>query len=310
MIYLNSEKVKVGHFPDGTQMLLDLKIAPRLPEHFIEERVTEYVIDWHYKNDEECMTLWFLVGHIRDVAGKNAPITLRMKYLPNARMDRVKKDEEVFTLKHFAAFINSLNFNKVILYDPHSDVSPAIFNNAKINVSIELLIKQSVRNAMNADGDDDRELVIYFPDAGAQKRYADFFNDPWYKEYCDLSIMHGAKLRDWNTGKIQGITICNRDGIAVGPDFSFNGRKVLMIDDIISYGGTLAYSADKLKELCAGDIYAYATHTENSVLDEEKGTLLKRLKSGVVKKIYTTNSIFRGDGKNEIVKRYFDVMPI
>ena len=67
-----------------------------------------------------------------------------------------------------------------------------------------------------------------------------------------------------------------------------------MIDDIISYGGTLAYSADELKKLGFEHIYAYATHTENSILDPEKGTLLKRLEDGTVDHIYTTCSTYTG----------------
>ncbi len=296
MIRLNYEKVEVKHFPDGTQMLLDLKLKD-----------SYYTIDWNYENDEECMTLWYLVHHIREVLGKNVDITLRMKYLPNARMDRVKESKEVFTLKHFASFINSLNFSKVVLYDPHSDVSPALFNNVILNNSFEWSIKKAVANII---GKDNTELVVYFPDAGAQKRYAGIFDDQWYKEHCYIHIMHGVKVRDWNTGQIQGITICDRDGRGITSNFSFNGCKVLMVDDIISYGGTLAYSADKLKELGAGDIFAYATHTENSVLDEEKGTLLKRLKNGVVKKVYTTDSIFKWDKNEELTREYFNVTSI
>ena len=296
MIRLNYEKVEVKHFPDGTQMLLDLKLKD-----------SYYTIDWNYENDEECMTLWYLVHHIREVLGKNVDITLRMKYLPNARMDRVKESKEVFTLKLFASFINSLNFSKVVLYDPHSDVSPALFNNVILNNSFEWFIKRAVANII---GKDNAELVVYFPDAGAQKRYAGIFDDQWYKEHCYIHIMHGVKVRDWNTGQIQGITICDRDGRGITSNFSFNGCKVLMVDDIISYGGTLAYSADKLKELGAGDIFAYATHTENSVLDEEKGTLLKRLKNGVVKKVYTTDSIFKWDKNEELTREYFNVTSI
>ena len=43
-----------------------------------------------------------------------------------------------------------------------------------------------------------------------------------------------------------------------------------MIDDIISYGGTMYYSAKKLKELGVGKIYAYATHVENSLIFKGK----------------------------------------
>ena len=57
------------------------------------------------------------------------------------------------------------------------------------------------------------------------------------------------------------------------------------------------YSALKLKELGAKDIYAYATHTELSVLDENKGTLIKLLNDGTVKKLFTTDSIYNGNHK-------------
>ena len=67
-----------------------------------------------------------------------------------------------------------------------------------------------------------------------------------------------------------------------------------MIDDIISYGGSLFHSAKTLKDLGVGKIYAYATHTENSVLDKEKGTLIKSLEDGTVERLFTTNSLFRG----------------
>ena len=54
------------------------------------------------------------------------------------------------------------------------------------------------------------------------------------------------------------------------------------------------YGANKLKELGVGKIYAYATHTELSVLDEQEGKLRKSLESGVVEQLFTTDSIFTG----------------
>ena len=67
-----------------------------------------------------------------------------------------------------------------------------------------------------------------------------------------------------------------------------------MVDDIVSYGGTLYYSTLKLKELGAEHIFAYASHTENSVLDEEKGKFKKCLDDGTVEKLFTTSSIYHG----------------
>lgn len=42
------------------------------------------------------------------------------------------------------------------------------------------------------------------------------------------------------------------------------------------------------------EIYAYATHTENSILDKEKGTLIKSLENNTVNRLFTTNSLFNG----------------
>jgi ribose-phosphate pyrophosphokinase len=62
-----------------------------------------------------------------------------------------------------------------------------------------------------------------------------------------------------------------------------------MIDDIISYGGSMYYSALTLKDLGAKNIYAFASHVENSIL---KGKLIQ---SNLIKKVYTTNSLFKGN---------------
>ena len=74
-----------------------------------------------------------------------------------------------------------------------------------------------------------------------------------------------------------------------------SGKTILMIDDIISYGGSLFYSAKELKKYNPYKIYAYATHTENSVLDKEKGTLIKALENNTVERLFTTNSLFTGE---------------
>lgn len=102
---------------------------------------------------------------------------------------------------------------------------------------------------------------------------------PKYK-YC-----YGEKKRDWDTGKILGLDIMSN-----GVDLK--NKTILMIDDIVSYGGSLFYSEKALKDCGTGKIYAFATHTENSVLDREKGTLIKSLEDKSIERLFTTNSLF------------------
>lgn len=248
MLKVNGKQFITEYFPDGT---LRLKL---------EEKSQHADIEWLYENNEEMIVLYFITNHLRRV-NKVKTLNLIMPYIPNARMDRVKKSDEVFTLKYFIEFINSLKFENVYVRDAHSNVSLALIDNV-VSEDITSKIKKLADDLLK---DDD---IVFFPDEGSYKRYSDIIN-----KKCAF----GIKKRDWRTGEIQGLDI-NGDI----PKGSFNA---LIIDDICSYGGTFYYSAKKLKELGADKIWLYITHCENSVL---KGDLIK---SGLVEKIYTTKSI-------------------
>ena len=238
-------------------------------------------IKWFYEKEEELSTLIYITRHI-----KNLPyvglLNLYMYYLPNARMDRIHEDSEVFTLKSFADVINWLDFDYIEILDVHSNVGKALINNANFVTPkqyIEKAIEWAEDEIVEEDENASPETVLYFPDAGAAKRYSDLFPE---LPYC-----YGEKKRDWKTGKILGLDI-RTNGI------DLKDKAVLMIDDIIAYGGSLYYSAEELKKHGVTEIYAYATHTENSILDKEKGTLIKSLENNTVNRLFTTNSLFNG----------------
>lgn len=294
MIKVNSSVVKVEHFPDGTQRI-NLEFVANTGSANVAPEAT---ITWKYENDEECITLWYVVNHIKNNYGVR-DYYLILDYVPNARLDRTKKTEEVFTLKYFAEFINALNFNKVYVLDPHSDVSTALINNVVIK-DVNHYISTAIWKVGMKENVTKGEIFVYFPDSGAMKRYKDL------KCLDGHNLIYGKKVRDWETGKIQGLEVydCNEIKIDETVDNSpINGAIVLMIDDIISYGGTMAYSADRLKKLGAKTIYAYATHVENSVLDEENGTLIKRLENGTVKCVFTTDSLFNKFEQTKLVEK-------
>lgn len=287
MIYINNAIFKMIRFPDGThgKFDFDYQISSTCP----------WKIDWRYECDEELIELMYIVNHIRQNFA-NKEINLYLNYVCNSRMDRTKdKCKEIFTLKYFCDCINSLKFDKVYVLDPHSDVCVALLNNVIVREDqLKLLLNHAINGVYYIEH---MNPVIFFPDAGAVKRYSSL---DVFKNY---TYVYGVKTRDWNSGKIKGIKVCDRDGIVINPtgedlhESILENAPVLMIDDIVSYGGTLAHSADKLKELGAGNIYAYATHAENSVVDEENGTLYKKFLDGTVKCLFTSNSLFNKESE-------------
>lgn len=297
MITINGIEIVRKTFPDGSLCLLDLNNSLLNPNK-------NYEIVWLYEGDYEIFMLICIVKHLRSKMYNNVSFNLTMPYVVNSRLDRTHSDNEVFTLKYFADIINDLKFNKVVIVDPHSIVSEALIDNVCVlrpsNIISNVIDKMRSLNDFEVDKQQInlvRELVIYFPDDGAYKRYKDL---PCFKNF---NCIYGKKERDWETGKILGIEIYDKNGSKLTNELE--NCNVLMVDDIISYGGTLAYSADKLKEMGAAHISAYATHVENSVFDEEKGTLLKRYNDKIIDTVYTTNSIYHGNHPMvEVIHRF------
>lgn len=254
MIKIGGIEVKQNRFPDNTLLA---KFDPNTEEFKYDRGAI--VIEWLYEGDHELFTLICLKRHL-ERHFSNLEIVLDMPYIPHARMDRVKNDEDIFTLKYFCEVINSLNFKVVWVRDAHSYVSLALLNNVE---------DTGVKNYVNKATELSKAAALFFPDEGATKRYSNLTDKPY---------AFGIKKRDWQTGKILGLELMNKE-VA-------NGKDILIIDDICSRGGTFFYAAKALKEAGANKIYLYVTHCENTILEGEL------LTSGLIEKVYTTNSIF------------------
>lgn len=265
MILINGKEVTINKFPDET-----LRLNPNV-EFILNHTAT---ICWHFESNEEMIAVMFLANHVRRIGADR--VNLVMPYIPNARQDRVKNDTDVFTLKYFAEFINNLHFNKVVVLDPHSSVSEALINNIEVESPkpyIEKVIEE-IKKEIN-----DETLIAFYPDEGAMKRYSGML---------DMPYAFGIKKRNWETGKIEGLDVAGAKDL-------IKDSNIIIVDDISSRGGTFYFSAKKLKELGAKNVYLYISHCEKTIFDGEI------FKSDLIKKVFTTNSIF-----TDKVKEYAD----
>ena len=266
MIQLNEHIISNDRFPDGT-LLMKLPFSPK-PSNEIR---------WHYENDAELFKFICLVKAMREMY-KGVRIDLFMPYLPNARQDRVKNPEDVFTLKYFCEIINSLEFDTVFVTDVHSNVGLALLNRVREIKPWDYIHKALTKITFMETGDvmhEAREecyknLLLFYPDEGAMKRYSGEMGMPY---------IFGVKDRDWKTGQIKRLNLA-------GDVSMIEGKNILIIDDICSKGGTFYYAAKELKEAGAVNIYLYVTHCENTIYE---GELLKE--DSLIKHIFTTNSL-------------------
>lgn len=254
MIKVGNVEIKQGQFPDGTLLM---KFDPNGDEFDTRGNI---LVEWYYENDAELFSLICVKRHL-DRVYSCRDIVLYMPYIPHARMDRVKSNEDVFTLKYFCEVINSLNFKTVYVRDAHSNVSLALLNNV-----VDEGVERYVNNAIVFSKAD----ALFFPDEGAIKRYSEHSIKPY---------AFGMKKRDWETGKILGLDIINAENI--------KDKNVLIVDDICSRGGTFYHSARALKAAGAKSVSLYVTHCEETITLGEMAA-----SDGLVDHVYTTRSIF------------------
>ncbi|WP_020620301.1 ribose-phosphate pyrophosphokinase [Paenibacillus daejeonensis] len=261
MLKLNGQELTFHTFPNG-ETLVD-------GEQILAAAGEKQVVEFKYATDGDLIQLMFLKRYLDE---RRLAATLIIYYMPYSRMDRVE-GASAFTLKYTTEFINALGFERVQVIEPHSDVTTALLDRAEASYpSLELLEDVIARTGFDREHD-----VLFFPDAGAQKRYSRLHG---YRELV------GFKVRDFQTGTIQRL-----DVIGEAPETGF---KAIIVDDLCSYGGTFLLSAEKLKELGAAEIYLLVAHCETSI---HKGKLLD---SGLIDKVFTTNTILDEPGHDLI----------
>ena len=277
MIKVNDTVIDIQHFSDGSQKLVGIHIPERLKG---DKYTSLFDIVWKYENESELVTLIYIVNYIRDIYVRSNYITLQMLWVPNARMDRVESENDVFTLKYFSQIINSLKFNKVIVLDPHSRVTNALIDRVKV-VPAEHFIQKAINEITTkyTFEKDFNDYLVCFPDNGAFERYANL------KCFDGFTKIFGKKHRDWETGKIVKLDL-NVDEDVV------RGKNVFIVDDMISSGETLYQFIQKLKSYGALQVYIYCSHLENRIMTEPENNLRQLLDAGGIRCILTTDSLF------------------
>lgn len=268
MLKLNDKIVKINQFPNGESKieLKDLEVLHK----------KNNLIKLKYENDSDLIHLMFLKKYLDEL---NVITELIIMSMPYGRMDRTE-GQTIFTLKYISQFINKLNFKEVIILEPHSDVTPALIDKVNaLKVSSNLTI-QAMEEIKFSDKKND---YLFFPDAGAKKRYEKQFN---FK-----NVLSANKQRDFKTGRIKKLTI---EG-----EIPKEAFRVIIVDDLCSRGGTFMLSAQKLKELGATDIRLVVTHCEDTIFN---GDILK---DDLISKVYTTNSILSKTHKKINIKELF-----
>ena len=203
-------------------------------------------------NDKLCRLL-FLVGALRDAWA--ARVTVLLPYLCYSRKDRRSKEDDPVCTRYLAQMFEAVGVGGVITMDVHNQ---AAFENSHRcpNRNLEAMSLFAKHFAAELQG---QSLAVVSPDSGGVKR-AEAFRDSLQGHFeTPISKAFVEKIRE--NDEVWGHTL-------VG---DVKDRTVLILDDLIASGTTLAKAAQACKEQGASKVYAAATH---GVFTEESNQIL------------------------------------
>jgi ribose-phosphate pyrophosphokinase len=185
-------------------------------------------------------------------------------YLGYARQDRAFLDGEVVSISLVAKLFESVRLKHIITVDIHSELAMSYFGSIQNVSSVPLLADYASKMRLH-------DPIAVSPDAGGTNRAKEFAR---HLDIDDVLVL--KKSRHRVTGDV---TVEER------LDIDISKRDAIVIDDIISSGGSLIKAAEVLNKKGVGKIYAMCAH---ALLINDAA---QKIKSAGVEDIVSTNSV-------------------
>lgn len=191
-------------------------------------------------NDKLCRLLFF-IGALKDAGA--ARVTAVVPYLCYARKDRRTKPNDPVITRYVAGMFEAAGADAVVALEVHNDVAyENAFRRRAVALTAAPLFVDHVRSLADA------QLCVVSPDTGGAKR-AELFREalesalgrPVGKAFADKHRSAGVVSGDLFVGDVAGAT-------------------ALVIDDLISTGGTLLRAARAARKAGARRVLALVTH--------------------------------------------------
>ena len=191
-------------------------------------------------NDKLCRLLFF-IGALKDAGARR--VTALVPYLCYARKDRRTKPNDPVTTRYVASLFEAVGTGAVVTLDVHN---PAAFENAfrcpTVALTAAPLFVDYVRTLA------DESMCVVSPDPGGTKR-ADVFHEA-------LEAALGRRIGKAFVEKRRSAGVVSGE-LFVGES---SGATALVIDDLISTGGTLVRAARAARKAGAKRVLALVTH--------------------------------------------------
>lgn len=222
-------------------------------------------------NDKLCKLLFF-ISTLKDCgAGR---VTAIIPYLCYARKDRRTKARDPITIRYVASLLEASNVDRIVTIDVHNlQAYQNAFRCQTEHLEAQKIFVSYFQGILPSDA----EVVVMSPDIGGVKR-AEKFRD---RLADGLSRQVGFAFME----KIRSKDVVRGEAV-VG---DVKGKSVIIFDDLINSGSTIARAAAACERSGALDVYGVATHGVFT------SSVKYTLKEKALKSIIVTNTVSPSD---------------
>ncbi len=194
-----------------------------------------------------------------------ASITAVMPYFGYARQDRKAKARDPISAKLCADLITAAGADRVLTMDLHANQIQGFFNIPVDHLFGAPMLANHMKKKI---GKESEGFVVVSPDLGSVTRSRNFAA----KIGCPLAIIDKRRPKA-NVSEVMNI---------IG---EIEGKKVILVDDMIDTAGTLCNAAQAVIDNGALEVYACATHAVLS------GPATERIKNSVIKELILLDTV-------------------
>lgn len=193
-------------------------------------------------NDKFCKLLFF-IATLKDAGARR--VTAIVPYMCYARKDRRTKARDPVTMRYVASLFEAVNTDRVVTIDVHNLQA---YQNAFHCMTEHLEAQKLFASYFQGIFRSGEEVIVMSPDIGGVKRAEQFRDRLSSALSTDVGFAFMEKMR--SKGIVTGETV-------VG---NVKGKTVIILDDLINSGTTMARAASACSQQGASGVYAVVTH--------------------------------------------------
>ena len=254
-------KADISQFPDG-EIKVGIQQDVRGLDTFVVQPTCPPV-------DKSIMELLIMIDALRRASAER--ITAVIPYFGYARQDRKHSGRVPITAKLVANLLTTAGADRILTMDLHASQIQGFFDIPCDHLMAVVVLSSAFRHLGSQD------IVVVSPDVGSIKIALEFGT----RLGAPLAVIDKRRKDDSNVEMAHIIG-------------DVKDKTVLIVDDMVSTGGTLVKAAEAIEKAGAKRIFCACTHAVFA------GQAVEKIKNSVIEKMYVTDTIPLGDKISEL----------